>query len=397
MGRILVYRWANCCEDSIIGALGRLGQEVDVISGTMDNYDTDNRFEDAFKGYFKNCVSKGQECSAVFSVDYFPLISRVCESEGITYISWLVDYPMMTVYSKTIHNSCNRVFAFDENQYDEIAALGNVNVFYMPLATDISHWDIIAEDETDSRVYATDVSFVGTLYNDSASNKYQDIKTFTPYIRGYLDGIINAQLNVYGYNFIEAAISEPMLIEVKKYLGMELGRDYYDSYRKLLSDIMNRQVSMLERKNAIEALGSIFDLAMYTGSDTSKIKGSRIRLCGYADYMTVMPKIFRFSKINLNITSKSITSGISLRVLDVMGNGGFLISNYQPEIARYFEDGREIVLYESIDDLVKKVEYYLLHEEERRTIAKAGYKKVRKLFSYEKKLTDILRLSEISE
>lgn len=397
MGRILVYRWMNCCEDSIIGSLERLGQNVDIISGTMENYDTDVRFENAFKGYFENCSTKGQECSAVFSVDYFPLISRVCESEGIPYISWLADYPMTTVYSKTIHNSCNRVFAFDKNQDNEIAGLGSVNVFYMPLATDINHWDALKVDETDRKQYAAEVSFVGTLYNDSKSNKYSEIKTFPPYIKGYLDGIISAQLNVYGYNFIEAAVSEQMLLEIKKYLSMELGPDYYNSYSILLSDILNIQVSMLERKKVLEALGNRFDLALYTGSDVSEIKGSRIRLCGYADYMSVMPKIFRFSKINLNITSKSITSGISQRVFDVMGNGGFLISNYQPELAMYFEDGREIVLYESIEDLEKKVEYYLIHEDERQSIAAAGYDKVRKMFSYEKKLADILRLSGVFE
>ena len=57
-----------------------------------------------------------------------------------------------------------------------------------------------------------------------------------------------------------------------------------------------------------------------------------------------MPLIFRESKINLNITLRSITSGMPLRALDIMGAGGFLLSNYQQELAENYIDGEELVL-----------------------------------------------------
>lgn len=395
--RILVYKWSICCEDSISGALTRLGISVDVISGQMNNYDEDVNIENAFNSYFDRCDTVGAVCDAVISVDYFPLISTLCEKRNIPYISWFVDYPMSTMYSKTIHNSCNRIFAFDELQYGELVSMGVQNAFHMPLATDITQWESIEMNDSDAKEYTSDVSFVGNLYNDSVSNKYASINTFPPFIKGYLNGIIDAQLNVYGYNFVESTLSKGMLTEVRKYLEMDLGAQYYDVYEKLFSDIINRQVSMLERKNILNSAGSRFDLALYTSSDTSQITGQKVRIKGYVDYMTVMPKIFKHSKINLNITSKSIQSGISLRVLDVLGMGGFLISNYQPELARYFEDGKEVVMYESIGDLNQKIAYYLEHEDERKKIAMAGSKKVKELFSYEVKLAEILKLAEVME
>lgn len=102
-----------------------------------------------------------------------------------------------------------------------------------------------------------------------------------------------------------------------------------------------------------------------------------------------MPFIFHQSKINLNITLRSILSGIPLRCLDIMGAGGFLLSNYQPELAEYFENGKEMVMYESQYDLLNKIDYYLSHEEEREEIARCGRIKIEKEFSYSKALPKI--------
>ena len=96
---------------------------------------------------------------------------------------------------------------------------------------------------------------------------------------------------------------------------------------------------------------------------------------GYVNYLTEMPDVFHRSRINLNITLRSIQTGIPLRCLDIMGAGGFLMSNYQPELAQLFENGREMAMYESKEDLLDKVNYCLTHEEERKEIAYLGREK----------------------
>ena len=94
--------------------------------------------------------------------------------------------------------------------------------------------------------------------------------------------------------------------------------------------------------------------------------------------------------INLNITSRTIESGIPQRVFDILACGGFCLTNYQPEIAELFEDGKELVMYTDIEDLLQKVEYYLIHEEERAQIAKAGYEKVRNCFSVKDRIAELI-------
>jgi len=58
-------------------------------------------------------------------------------------------------------------------------------------------------------------------------------------------------------------------------------------------------------------------------------------------------------------------------------------------LAREFEDGKEIVMYRSLEEMVEKVQYYLEHEEERRQIAHAGYEKVLREYNYAEKLRRI--------
>ena len=67
------------------------------------------------------------------------------------------------------------------------------------------------------------------------------------------------------------------------------------------------------------------------------------------------------------------------------------------EIPEYFIPGEDIVLYDSIPDLLMKIEYYLEHEDERVQIAKNGYEKVKAYHTYDVRLLTIFEVSGILE
>lgn len=140
----------------------------------------------------------------------------------------------------------------------------------------------------------------------------------------------------------------------------------------------------------MEMMGKYFDTVIYTNPDARPIEG--VNNLGLANYTTKMPRVFHRSKINLNISLRSILSGVPLRVVDILAAGGFLITNYQAEIAEYFEDGKELVIAYTPEDMVEKTAYYLSHDEERKEIAKNGQKKVYEKFAYTKLLPEILDL-----
>ena len=131
-------------------------------------------------------------------------------------------------------------------------------------------------------------------------------------------------------------------------------------------------------------------MTLYTRSDTSTLNGVDCR--DGVNTLTEMPKVFHASRINLNITMRPIETGLSLRIWDVLGCGGFLLTNYQAEIPEYFEIGRDLETYESMEELEQKIQYYLTHEEERIEIAINGYEKVAAYHTWEQRITEMIRI-----
>ena len=134
-----------------------------------------------------------------------------------------------------------------------------------------------------------------------------------------------------------------------------------------------------------------FDVDLYTGSDTSALPYIHNR--GLAKTLTEMPIIFHESKININTTSRSIRSGLPLRIFDIMGCGGFVLSNYQPELSELFTLGEDLAMYSSPEELKEQVAYYLEHETERKEIAQNGFEKVKTYYTYPIRLEQMLRLA----
>jgi hypothetical protein len=80
-------------------------------------------------------------------------------------------------------------------------------------------------------------------------------------------------------------------------------------------------------------------------------------------------KLVSRSKINLNFCTSNTASN---RIYKVFAAGGFLLTDEW--LGRQFTDKKELALFDgSAEDLKRKVDYYLKHEDERKAIAAAGH------------------------
>lgn len=328
---------------------------------------------------------------AIFMYNYISQIAQVCYDKNRYYITWIVDNPHFSLESKTAYYPTNRIFSFDKNQSENLHKRGVSNVFHLPLGADVEGLQSVAG--SDSR-FRADVSFVGDLYNGER-NLFQQITYLPPYTKGYLNGLIQAQQKLGENIIVKEMVSEQIWKDLKTYVILEGIEEYEASYEDQLIHMLQKEVTRRERCNTVSLLNHIFDFKIYTGSSTAFDE----HLCseGYVDYKTQMPMIFRQSKVNMNITLRSITSGIPLRALDIMACGGFLLSNYQKELCEYFQEDKECVFYYSMEDMVDKIAYYLSHEEERNCIAQAGYQKVKNEFSLKVQLEKMKVLLEENE
>ena len=385
---ILFYRYNSICEPDIIAIMKRLGHTVTEITEEMRNKELGARGQ-------MNLVSaalKKQESQAVFSINFFPVVSEVCNIFHIPYVCWIVDSPVMELYSHSIRNGWNRIFMFDYALYEEFHPENPKGIFYLPLGADYNRLDALMETITkeDEEKYSADVSFIGSLYTEKCP--YNRLKEETSWLKGYLDGVIEAQLKVYGYNFLEECITDQVLQEFKEKVPFYRFPEKANHNDKAVMAhlYLGNKVTEQERLRLLGRVSQEFKLDLYTASDFSPLPKAEYK--GLARTATEMPKIFHLSKINLNFTSKPIRTGIPLRLWDILGAGGFAMTNYQSEIPEYFEVGKDLDTYASEEELVQKIRYYLEHEEERKEIARNGYQKAKERYSLELRVKQILQI-----
>jgi spore maturation protein CgeB len=386
MMKVAFCKWTSICEVGVDNGLTALGYEVIRVPSMMDSVDYDMEYASRL---LKVLNEEHPDC--VFSINFIPIISRVCNIHKIPYICWIVDSPCFQLYSDTIANPYNRIFIFDRDLYHQFYSKNPESIFHLSLASDLITSDSIEITPEHHKAYDCDISFVGSLYSEKT--RYNSLTNLPDSIRGYVDALIDAQLQVFGYNFIADTLSPEFVSQFKSYAAwVPLAEDYEENDLRIIADTyIGYKCTEQDRIRTLNALASRFNVHLYTQSDTSPLEN--VHCMGPADSTKMMPHIMKCSKINLNLTNKPISSGLPLRIFDIMGNGGFVISNYQPEIPELFELDREIVTYTSIPDLLEKTEYYLTHEEERLTIARNGYKKIKLYHSYTEKLSTIFQLA----
>lgn len=393
--RILYYDWDEFNGEDCRDAMRRLGHEVVTIKVNLSGFDLTPEIEQKFKICFDRKDEAGKRYfNLVYSFDYYPNISEVCQKYGMPYVSWVFDCPHHTLDSHTINNPVNHVFVFDKLLYAGLRAKGAETVGYSPLGVNAERLSAFCrklDDETGGRiVYQHDVCFLGSLY-DNEFNFYDQVKYLPPELKEYMDFVIQAQERIYGHDLFtdEKAVTDAHIKRLREYIKFEDTGKYEIDYDNVMRDILRKKVTVNERRNILVQMGQHFDTVIYTNPDAKPIEG--VNNLGIADYTNKMPLVFHRSKINLNITLRCITSGVSLRVMDVLAAGGFLVTAASPEIEEYFTDGVDLAIAHTPEELLQKTAYYLEHEDERKEIALNGQKKVYEKFAYTKLLPEILR------
>ena len=62
----------------------------------------------------------------------------------------------------------------------------------------------------------------------------------------------------------------------------------------------------------------------------------------------------------------------NMRLYEATGCGALLITDFKDNLNELFEEDKEVVAYKTVDDLVRLIQYYVEHDEQRETIANAG-------------------------
>ncbi|MBD5396475.1 MAG: glycosyltransferase [Lachnospiraceae bacterium] len=361
--KLLVYLWNAYLEADVLEICQEKGVSVKTFSWTFRDKNQDDRF----MNWFGKTIDI-RTYDAVLSINYWPLLSQVCQDQGIRYIAWCYDNPLNVVkIEETLANPVNAVFLFDKIQYFKYKNTGFDTVYYLPLGVNASRMKRLSISDAEYARYAAQVSFVGQLYE---SRLPEIMAPMNEYTKGYLNALMNVQTIMYGAYLLDECITEELIRDINdQYL-----QKVPDTEVRLSKEALNFAMACeITRKNRIILLslcGARYDTRLYSYQNSEVIKN--VKKCSQVDYLKEMPLVFACSKINLNPSLRIIQTGIPLRAFDIMGAGGFLLSNYQEELLEYFENEKDMVVYESMEDAIAKINFYLNHEDLRRKIAESG-------------------------
>lgn len=319
---------------------------------------------------------KGEEYLFVFSANFSPKVSVVCQNALIPYLSYLMELPDEAVFHSAVKNPCNFIFCFDKGVCQELQQVIPGRSFHLPLGAD-GRW--FPECEVVPQV---EVSYVGSLCQ--VNEAYDKAEGLSEYVKGYLDALLKTQVRIYGYNLLEAALNKDVIKELKRNMpqGLLPGDEMIPGAERnfLASQILGNKVTELERKKFLQLVSERFETHLYTEERDSGL--SNIHIHKVPESWKERADIYKNSRINLHFTHRSVSSGVPQEVFEIMAAGGFVLTNFQPEISENFVIGEHLDTFVNEKELLEKIAYYLEHEEERVQIARAGQQAVKEYHSY---------------
>lgn len=388
--KILYVEWNCYCASDVKLAFEHLDYEVKTIATPKkDAFELQDEYAEAVEYALEQ-----YKPDVVFSMNFIPSVSVACNEKNTKYVSWIYDNPQTAAYDINVKNNGNYVFTFDSFMVSQLQSRGVPNIFYAPMAVNVDRLKKIQPTQADVEKYSADISFVGSLYNESTD--YYGIfteKADNEYFRGYLEGVLNAQKKVYGYNFMAEALT-PEILQLFEQAGANLLTE--NSLLKpaeMYADVyLSKKLATMNRIDLLYVLGNFFDVNFYTYGETVI---PNVTHKGTVSYYEEMPKVFQVSKISLSDTRRSIKNGIPLRAMDIMGCGGFLVSNYQEDFYRHFEPGVHMEMYGSIEEAIEKCKYYLSHHTEREQIKENAREIMAREHTFEIRIKEMFHVAEL--
>ena len=263
--------------------------------------------------------------------------------------------------------------------------LGAKNVFHLPVAANIKR----INKSICKNGFISDVSFVGNLtkskYRQLLMPRLSDKSLF------FIDNLIHKQNNQIDDFILKKYLTTDFVLKILKESNVDIENYLFPhlSLKEQMAFYLGHEQSYIERINFAKAFEKNFDDFKVYGNDEwiNNIECYN----GKAEHFQKMPEVFNRSKINLNLTRTFVESGLPMRVFDIIGSCGFLLSNYKEELTECFEDKKDIAIFHSLEEAIELSKYYLKNDDLRFKMIENAYSKLEKLHTFKNRIEYILK------
>lgn len=366
-------------------SLGKMGHEVVLYEKSMEYVEEHEEEYESFGLFLQS-----QKPDVVISTIFFQIVAAYTHELGIKYAVYGMDSPHYAAWVPEYPRLDNvYLFHFDSREVERFRKCEYTNVTYLPLAAGVTWADTIHTSGTDRKKFGSAVSFVGGLYGDNPFDTCAG-RLPQPVQEHIWNQLENSAFLWDGKERLQEGVSEELLRICQTVTpelcnpGFTMEDDYY--FRQWT---LARKLSNIERTLLFEQVAGQYDFRLYTRE--KEVVPENIHRYPPVNAMTEQLKVFQSSGINLNITLRSIESGVPLRVFDILSVGGFVLTDYRKDAEELFREDEEIVMFRTPEEMMEKLAFYTTHETEQKRIAKNGHRRARAEYSYERMLEEILQ------
>ena len=382
----ILYVYGLSTEKNIVQTLRKLQCDVMEYPEVQDTSNMDEEKINALVAYVKE-----HGITHLMSIHLIYNVAVAAYWAGIKYISVIWDAPYLKAY--TVMGTLDNIWysAFDKLDAERMRQGGCPHVMYQPLS--VNRENILAWKKRflAERRYIHDISLIANLYEDNAYDRCLDLlpENMQAYFRSIFE---EAAFKWDGVNRVYGKTGQEIL-EYMKLVSptLKINNPYnVEDVRYFEAMYLIRKLANIERVCVLNLLAEDHDVYLYTYSEVDETLMPKVHRRPPVQVGEATSFIYAGTKINLNIALKGIEGGTTQRIMDIMGAGGFVLTNYCEETAELFEEDKEIVMFRTPEELIQKVDYYLEHEEEREQIARAGHERAMNDYTYEKKIKKLL-------
>lgn len=316
-----------------------------------------------------------------FGVDDGGVLSGEYARRGIPYATWFVDRPRTADIKEKYSRSNTFMFVFDRVYIDTLKAAGFERVTYLPLATNPDRFRPLPHVPGEEAV-----CFIGDL-------DYSTIQ--------YLAKNIDAMITGADDRFF--ALVEEAILEQRKSVGRDtwlvieevLGgggynvREFPQMLRDIFEGFVEREASLRQRIEAVEALMGKFPVAVFGDELWKEVAGPAFK--GRVNYFDdAIVEVYNRYAIHVNISKYQLRWAINQRPYDVPACGGFLITDLRQDLREVFSP-EEMVSFTTPDELVEQVERFFGNAPLREEYSRRAREKVLSGHTYEQRIDAVLQ------
>lgn len=321
----------------------------------------------------------------LFSLDYYPCISMLCETIKKRYVSWCLEPPFSNLYSSSIINSGNLIFTADRWLAESFRKEGISNISYLSEGVNIDRCNRIREELKEEKD-TLKCSMIGEIREPSWQELFQTEHLLDATL-GYLEGLTASQALIYGYDFWQNRLPEYLYHDLVNNSKLRPGHDSIQEIQQYYAEqCFYPKTTAVDRNFALKVLSKVYRVNICSKETDS----GQTNITNHGEVLPQKKQeLIWKSRVNLQIAPRGFKDGIYGQALQIMGMRSFLITDYRRALEEEFVPGKDFIIFEDMKHLVHCAGYYLEHSKEREEIALSAYEKIEKNYSLEQRIEEI--------